>query len=145
MTKEYHTGSSQYASAESDIESDASIGIQRMSLGPSGSAHLLDRAKGIEAESRSAAIRSTGDDTSAIQGHLLSYIDNAMERFEQIQRSQAFQAIYHIKRSRFQELGKPTSRMSIWNRSDQVKADRILMIPEDITRTNRIRRTRSVH
>ena len=80
MTKEYHTGSSQYASAESKIDSDASIGIQRMSLGPSGSDDLIDRA--------------TGDDTSAIQVHLLSYIDNAMERFEQRQRSQSFQAIY---------------------------------------------------
>ena len=63
MTKEYHTGSSQYASAESDIESDASIGIQQMSLGPSGSAHLLDRAKEIKSEPRSAAIRATVDDT----------------------------------------------------------------------------------
>ena len=75
MTKEYHTGSSQYASAESEIESDASISIQRMSLGPSGSAHLLDRAKEIKVGPRSAAIRANGDDTSAIQGQLISYID----------------------------------------------------------------------
>ena len=60
MPKEFHTGSSQYASAKSEIESDASIGIQRMSLGFSGSAHLLDRAKGIKAKSRSAAIHATG-------------------------------------------------------------------------------------
>ena len=89
MTKEYHTESSQYTSAESEIDSDASIGIQRMSLGPSGSAHLHERAKGIRAEPRSASIRATGDDAAALQGHLLSYIDNAMERFEQRQRSKA--------------------------------------------------------
>ena len=66
MTKEYHTGSSQYASAESEVDSDASIGIQRMSLGPSGSAHLHERAKEIRAEPRSAAIRATGYDASAL-------------------------------------------------------------------------------
>ena len=64
-----------------------------MSLGPSGSAHLLDRTKEIKAGLRSAAIRATGEDTSALQGHLLSYIDNAMERFKQIQRSKSTQAI----------------------------------------------------
>ena len=91
IPKEYHTGSSQYASAESEIDS---IGMQQMSLGLSGSAHLIDRTKGIKAESRSAAIRATADDTSAIQSHPLSYIDNAMGRLEQRQRSQACQAIY---------------------------------------------------
>ena len=45
MTKLYHTGSSQYASAESEIDSDASIDIQLMSLGPSEFAHLHERAK----------------------------------------------------------------------------------------------------
>ena len=44
MTKKQYIGSSQYASQESKIESEASIGIQRMSLGPIGSAHLLNRA-----------------------------------------------------------------------------------------------------
>ena len=78
MKKKYHTGSSHYASAESEIDSDASIGIQRMSLGPSGSAHLHYRAKEIRAEPRSAAIHATGDDTAVIQVQLLSYIDSAM-------------------------------------------------------------------
>ena len=87
MTKEYHTVSAQYASAEFEIKSDALIGTQIMSLGPSGSAHFIDRAKGIKAKSRSSAIRATGDNSSAIQGHLQSYIDNAMERFEQRQQS----------------------------------------------------------
>ncbi|CAI5738349.1 unnamed protein product [Hyaloperonospora brassicae] len=87
MTKEHHTGSSQYASAESESDSEASTGIQRMSLGPSGSSYLHDRAKGIKADPRSAAISTTGDDAVALQVHLLSYIDNAMERYEQRQRN----------------------------------------------------------
>ena len=36
VQKGYHTESSQYASAESKVEAGDSIGIQRMSLGPSG-------------------------------------------------------------------------------------------------------------
>ena len=94
ITKKYHTGLSRYASAESEVDSDASIGIQQMSLGPSGSTHLHERSKVIRAEPRSAAIRATGDDAAALQGHLLSYIDNAMEQFEQKQRSQVCQSIY---------------------------------------------------
>ena len=66
---------------------------ERMSLGRSGSAHLHYRAKEIRAEPRSAAIRATGDDAAALQGHMLSYIDNAMDRFEQRQRIQDWQAI----------------------------------------------------
>ena len=34
--REYYTGSLQYASAESEVEYDESIGIQRLALGPSG-------------------------------------------------------------------------------------------------------------
>ena len=79
IPKEYYTGSSQYESAESDIDS---IGMQRMSLGPSGSAHLYDRAREIRAEPRSAAIRATGDDTAAIKEELLSYIDNTTEKIQ---------------------------------------------------------------
>ena len=79
---------------ESEIEADASIGIQQMSLDHSGSAHLLDHAKENETGPRSAAIRTTGEDTSALKGHLLSYIDNAMKKFEHRQRSKFTQAIY---------------------------------------------------
>ena len=48
-----HTGSSQYASAGSEAESDMSMGIQRMSLGPAGATFLrksLDQS-GMEARS----------------------------------------------------------------------------------------------
>ena len=38
----YHTQSTQYASAESEVESGDSNGIQRMSLGPSEATYLRD-------------------------------------------------------------------------------------------------------
>uniref|UniRef100_A0AAV1T8C3 Uncharacterized protein n=1 Tax=Peronospora matthiolae TaxID=2874970 RepID=A0AAV1T8C3_9STRA len=38
--KEEYTGSSRYASAASDMDSDESFGMQRMSLGPTGAAML---------------------------------------------------------------------------------------------------------
>ena len=41
--REYHTESSQYVSAESEVESGDLIGIQQVSLGPNGAAHLRDR------------------------------------------------------------------------------------------------------
>uniref|UniRef100_M4BUM6 Uncharacterized protein n=1 Tax=Hyaloperonospora arabidopsidis (strain Emoy2) TaxID=559515 RepID=M4BUM6_HYAAE len=40
ILREYHTGSSQHPSAESEIDPDDSIGIQGISLRPSGAAHL---------------------------------------------------------------------------------------------------------
>ena len=92
--KNKKNGSSQYALAETEIKSDASIGIQRMSLGPSGSSHLLYSAKDVKAESLSAAIRATEHDTLSIQVNMLSYIDNAMGGFEHRQQSQDGQAIF---------------------------------------------------
>ncbi|KAE9084753.1 hypothetical protein PF005_g25913 [Phytophthora fragariae] len=46
QSPEYHTGSSQYASATSEAGSDSSSGSRRMSLGPSGAAMLQARAAG---------------------------------------------------------------------------------------------------
>ncbi|OWZ19508.1 LOW QUALITY PROTEIN: hypothetical protein PHMEG_0006243 [Phytophthora megakarya] len=40
---EYQTGSSQYASATSEAESDSSVDLQRMALGPSGAETLRER------------------------------------------------------------------------------------------------------
>ena len=93
-TQRIHNKSSQYAPPKSEIESYQSIGVQRMLLGPTRSSHLHDRAEWINIESLSAAIRATGDDTSAIKKHLLSFIDNAMELFKQIKRSRVCQEIY---------------------------------------------------
>ena len=94
-----------------------------MSLSPSGSTHLHERSKVIRAEPRSAAIRATGDDAAALQGHLLSYIDNAMEQFEQKQRSQACQSIYPsqaIKMPRARETYFPDVEMeSVESRQGQ--------------------------
>ena len=57
----YHARLSQYASAKSDIESDESIGIQRMALGPTGISHLLDRMVMIKEESCSVALCAKED------------------------------------------------------------------------------------
>ncbi|KAE9282870.1 hypothetical protein PR003_g27290, partial [Phytophthora rubi] len=46
QSPEYHTGSSQYASATSEAGSESSSGSRRMSLGPSGAAMLQARAAG---------------------------------------------------------------------------------------------------
>ncbi|KAE8953050.1 hypothetical protein PR002_g32503 [Phytophthora rubi] len=46
QSPEYHTGSSQYASATSEAGSDSSSGSRRMSLEPSGAAMLQARAAG---------------------------------------------------------------------------------------------------
>ena len=81
----YHTGSSQYASADSEMESDDSVGIQRTSLGPSGAAHLRDRVETIKIEPSSMITCAKGEMTS-MQGHLRTYLDEAIERFHQDQR-----------------------------------------------------------
>jgi len=44
QSPEYHTGSSQYASATSEAGSNSSLGSRRMSLGPSGAAMLKARS-----------------------------------------------------------------------------------------------------
>ena len=121
---------------EIEIKSEASIARQQMSLGPSRSAHLLDRAKGIRAEPRSASIRATGDDAAALQGHLLSYIDNAMERFEQRQRSEACQAIYTSQVIEMPRARETYFLMLRWSRSNRVKVNHTLATPEDTPRTN---------
>ena len=66
----YHTGSSQYASAKSEIDLDGSIRIQRMSLGPSGTSHLRERMVKSKDESRSAATDAKEDVIPNIPGPL---------------------------------------------------------------------------
>ncbi|KAK1935351.1 hypothetical protein P3T76_010576 [Phytophthora citrophthora] len=52
----YQTGSSRYASATSEPDSDSSRGPQRMSLGPSGAKFLKSSVK--KQDTRSAAVKS---------------------------------------------------------------------------------------
>ena len=65
IPKGYHTGSSQYLSAESEVESDMSINIERMSLGPAGM----------------ASVQQNMDATGS--GQLSSYFEAAMKKYEQ--------------------------------------------------------------
>ena len=96
------------------MESDDSIGIQRMSLCPSGAAHLRDQVDAIKCESRSAIACAKEEMTSTMQGNLQTYLKEAMERFHQYQREQAYQAIYpseRIKPARVQEVYTPDVEM----------------------------------
>uniref|UniRef100_A0AAV1VNF3 CCHC-type domain-containing protein n=1 Tax=Peronospora matthiolae TaxID=2874970 RepID=A0AAV1VNF3_9STRA len=96
------------------MESDDSIGIQRMSLGPSGAAHLRDQVDAIKCEPRSAIACAKEEMTSAMQGHLQTYLKEAMERFHQDQREQAYQAVYPSQRinpARVQEVYIPDVEM----------------------------------
>ena len=110
----YHTGSSQYASADSGMESDDSVGIQRVSLGPSGAVHLRDRDEMIKIEPQTTITCAKGEMTSTMQGHLRTYLDEAIERFHQDQQKRSYQAIYpsqRIKPARVQETSTPDVEM----------------------------------
>ena len=76
----YHTGPSEYASAESEIESDELIGIQQMALVPSGAPPLRDVMVRIKDESRSAAACVREDVSPSIPGPLQTYLKAAMRR-----------------------------------------------------------------
>ncbi|KAE8968640.1 hypothetical protein PF011_g27105 [Phytophthora fragariae] len=89
QSPEYHTGSSQYASATSEAGSDSSSGSRRMSLGPSGAAMLQARAAGdlsvkaptprpTEVTSSRASPRTPPQDPA---NSLESYFQAAMSRF----------------------------------------------------------------
>ena len=94
------------------MESDDSVGIQRTSLGPSGAAHR-DRVETIKIEPSSMITCAKGEMTS-MQGHLRTYLDEATERFHQVQRERAYQAIYpsqRIKPSGVQETYTPAVEM----------------------------------
>ena len=84
IAHDYHTGSSQYASAESEVNSDESIGITRMSLGPTGVALLRDHKMPTKTEqqSRSANVNPKGP------SNLKSYFEAAMEKFVKDQQAQ---------------------------------------------------------
>ena len=77
----YHTGSSQYASADSEIKSDESIGIQRMALGPSTSTHLRNHMVRIKDEPRSVAAYAKEDERPNTPGPLQSYFEASMKLF----------------------------------------------------------------
>ena len=86
----------------------------RMSLGPSGAVHLRDRDEMIKIEPQTTITCAKGEMTSTMQGHLRTYLDEAIERFHQDQRERAYQAIYpsqSIKPARVQETYTPDVEM----------------------------------
>ena len=121
--REYHTGSSQYASAESEMESDDSVGIQRISLGPSGATHLRHRVESVKLNPRSKATCSREQITTTTQGLMHTYLEEAMDSFLQDQRERAYQAInpsQRIKPARVHERDIPDVEMeSVQSRISQ--------------------------
>ena len=87
-----HTGSSQYASAGSEAESDMSMGIQRMSLGPAGATFLRKSLDQSEMEARSAQEPIVRGKNCMGSGQLQSYFEAAMMKYEQEQMDRARQA-----------------------------------------------------
>ncbi|CAI5722019.1 unnamed protein product [Peronospora effusa] len=85
IPKGYHTGSSQYVSAESEGESDDSINMQRMSLGPAGAAHIRERLAPIKAREQSTSALTAEDMNVTGSGQLQSYFEAAMRKYEQDQ------------------------------------------------------------
>ncbi|KAE8991307.1 hypothetical protein PR002_g20894 [Phytophthora rubi] len=74
QSPEYHTGSSQYASATSEAGSDSSSGSRRMSLGPSGATMLQARAGTVRSNDAASTCwwRSECQDSDAAtrEGHV---------------------------------------------------------------------------
>ena len=91
IPKGYHTGSSQYASAESEMGSSDSMNIQRMSLGPTGAALLRERMAPIKIEARSTKEATPQDANPIGSGQLQSYFEAAMKKYAQDQQAYARQ------------------------------------------------------
>uniref|UniRef100_A0AAV1UIC4 Uncharacterized protein n=1 Tax=Peronospora matthiolae TaxID=2874970 RepID=A0AAV1UIC4_9STRA len=86
----YHTGSSQHASAESEMELEDFVGIQRMSLCQSGATYVCDQVDSVKLNSRSKATGAKEQMMTTTQGLLQTYLDEAMERFRKDQRERAY-------------------------------------------------------
>uniref|UniRef100_A0AAV1TCF3 Uncharacterized protein n=1 Tax=Peronospora matthiolae TaxID=2874970 RepID=A0AAV1TCF3_9STRA len=98
------------------MDSDVSIGIQRMSLGPSEAAHPLYRVEMIKIEPRSTTTGAKRQMTSTRQGNMQAYLDEAIKRFQQDQRELEYQAIYPsqlVKPVRVQEPCTPDVDMEL--------------------------------
>ncbi|KAE8962159.1 hypothetical protein PR003_g28830, partial [Phytophthora rubi] len=80
---EYQTGSSQYPSATSEAESESSVDLQRMTLGPSGAAMLQQRKMKEETTHQQPALTAFAfvapDRGSA--DRMQSFFNAAMDRF----------------------------------------------------------------
>ncbi|CAI5722094.1 unnamed protein product [Peronospora effusa] len=72
-------------SAESEEESDDSINMQRMSLGPAGAAHIRERLAPIKAREQSTTALTAEDMNVTGSGQLQSYFEAAMRKYEQDQ------------------------------------------------------------
>ena len=85
------TGSSQYASAESEADSTDSIDIQRMSLGPSGEVFIRNKTLQAEMETQSTNIPMAQGANQIGPGQLHACFMAAMKKYEEDQRTFARQ------------------------------------------------------
>uniref|UniRef100_A0AAV1TYK4 Uncharacterized protein n=1 Tax=Peronospora matthiolae TaxID=2874970 RepID=A0AAV1TYK4_9STRA len=79
--KEEYTGSSRYASAESDMGSDESFGMQRMSLVPTGAAKLKNRLDTANNGMRSTQIPASQNANTVEPSQLQQCSKAAMDKF----------------------------------------------------------------
>uniref|UniRef100_A0AAV1UWH8 Uncharacterized protein n=1 Tax=Peronospora matthiolae TaxID=2874970 RepID=A0AAV1UWH8_9STRA len=92
--KEEYTGSSRYASSESDMDSDESFGMQRMSLGPTGAAMLKNRLDPANSGIRSTQISASQNANTVEPSQLQTYFKATMDNFIRDREEQG--AIYPI-------------------------------------------------
>uniref|UniRef100_A0AAV1TXU3 Uncharacterized protein n=1 Tax=Peronospora matthiolae TaxID=2874970 RepID=A0AAV1TXU3_9STRA len=78
--KEEYTGSSRYASAESDMDSDESFGMQRMLLGPTGAAMLKNRLDPANNGIRSTQIPASQNANTVEPSQLQTFFKAAMDK-----------------------------------------------------------------
>uniref|UniRef100_A0AAV1TJE4 Uncharacterized protein n=1 Tax=Peronospora matthiolae TaxID=2874970 RepID=A0AAV1TJE4_9STRA len=79
--KEEYTGSSRYASAESDMGLDESFGMQRMSLRPTGAATHKNRLDPANSVIRPAEIPASQNANTVEPSQLQTYFKAAMDKF----------------------------------------------------------------
>ena len=126
ITEGYHTGSSQYASAESEADSIDSINIQRMSLGTSGAAFIRERTTPINTEARSTDVPTTQRVNPIGSGQLHAYFEAAMKKYEEDQQILARQN--GIDQGSTLLLKRYTFRMWRWSQLDHVIVDQTFAI-----------------
>uniref|UniRef100_A0AAV1UZZ2 Retrotransposon gag domain-containing protein n=1 Tax=Peronospora matthiolae TaxID=2874970 RepID=A0AAV1UZZ2_9STRA len=79
--KAEYTGSSRYASAESEMDSDESFGMQRMSLGPTGAAMLENKLDPAKSGIRSTQIPGSQNANTVKPSQLQLCFEAAMDKF----------------------------------------------------------------
>ena len=81
VRKEYQSGSSQYASADSSFGSNQSISVQQMSLGLPGTQYLQDREVQVKAEPQPTNKMAHMQTINTVPNQMQSFFNAAIKRF----------------------------------------------------------------